>query len=329
LKNNEDHFTEQEMLDSLSLKERQDFFEICCGRRYPSLMSDIIAKTCFDPDVHPERLEFLLRRVVADDSIIVKGSFGNEAGAGFTDAKRIIFDIPARLDDGRLSDTEFQIAKQDFALRRGDLYGSELLAIQYSAGINRRKSDIDYDTVDDVILVFLLKDSPDAFIKFDSEHYIHRFKKYTADTGFSYTPLVTTIYVQIDKALEQFKNGIDGERDSELQLLLAMMGDMNDPSVRERLDSDFDNRDFFVNLAEQARQMTLDKEVQAAMLSEKFYYMDLNSIKHYEHRTGYEEGIEQGIEQFITSLLRNGKTPEEIHEFCDIPLEEIMAIQKI
>ena len=46
---------------------------------------------------------------------------------------------------------------------------------------------------------------------------------------------------------------------------------------------------------------------------------------------GVELGIEQGIEQRdfdkISDMLRRGKKPEEIAEFCDYPLDKILDVQ--
>ena len=46
---------------------------------------------------------------------------------------------------------------------------------------------------------------------------------------------------------------------------------------------------------------------------------------------GVELGIEQGIEQRdfdkISDMLRRGKKPEEIAEFCNYPLQQVLDIQ--
>lgn len=45
------------------------------------------------------------------------------------DSKKIIFDEPAKLKDGRHSDTEFQISLQDFIFKRAELYASDMLML--------------------------------------------------------------------------------------------------------------------------------------------------------------------------------------------------------
>ncbi|MBR0131446.1 MAG: hypothetical protein IJM14_00015, partial [Lachnospiraceae bacterium] len=40
-----------------------------------------------------------------------------------------------------------------------------------------------------------------------------------------------------------------------------------------------------------------------------------------------EDGIEQTNKKIIVKLLSKGKSPEEIHDLLDIPLEEIVKIK--
>ena len=43
---------------------------------------------------------------------------------------------------------------------------------------------------------------------------------------------------------------------------------------------------------------------------------------------GMELGIGQGIEQIIRNALRKGHTPEQISDFADVSLEEVLAVQQ-
>lgn len=45
-------------------------------------------------------------------------------------------------------------------------------------------------------------------------------------------------------------------------------------------------------------------------------------------KIGIEKGIEQGIEKSVINALNNGKTPEEISDFIDVPIEKVLEIQK-
>jgi len=49
-------------------------------------------------------------------------------------------------------------------------------------------------------------------------------------------------------------------------------------------------------------------------------------------KIGLEEGIKEGAQkrdrQLAAQMLRDGKTPAEIHDFCHISLELIESVQK-
>lgn len=42
---------------------------------------------------------------------------------------------------------------------------------------------------------------------------------------------------------------------------------------------------------------------------------------------GLQQGIELGIEQIIRNALRKGHTPEQISDFVDVSLEEVLAVR--
>ena len=41
------------------------------------------------------------------------------------------------------------------------------------------------------------------------------------------------------------------------------------------------------------------------------------------------QGIEQGIKQIIRNALRKGYSPEQISDFIDVSLEEVLAVQLV
>ncbi len=65
--------------------------------------------------------------------------------------------------------------------------------------------------------------------------------------------------------------------------------------------------------------------------------------KQWKREEGYEEGLEKGLEQgleqgyanghedgrseVILSMLNLGRTPKEISDFCNIPIEQITKVQ--
>ena len=64
--------------EQLPLQNRQALQRIFDGTDLPPLYSDIIAKSVFNADVHPDRLNFLLRNIAVDDTIDVRSGASNE-----------------------------------------------------------------------------------------------------------------------------------------------------------------------------------------------------------------------------------------------------------
>lgn len=227
-------FLQRFLMRKMEQQDREEVLNVLAGRCLPPLSSDIIAKKVFDPGEHPERLQKMLRGLTGEDGLVVSDSFRNEGYIQSESSKKVIFDIPARLLDGRVSDLEVQAAAQEFIFERADIYSAELLMMQYSVEAGQKKLELDYRNVCGTLEIILMKKSPDLFESFLSEHYIHRFCRRQADSGLSYQPLSHIIYVQLDKCFAQFQEGIDGENNKELQLLLSMMADINDEKVKRQ-----------------------------------------------------------------------------------------------
>ena len=246
------------------------------GEALPPLYSDVISKRIFSPELHPERLEFLLKAILRDDSIVISSSRLQEAYRRSQYGKNIIMDNPALLLDDRSVDTEFQKQAQAYALIRGEIYSANALMLQYSVEKGHKKKEISYSNVKGAIMVFLLLDSPEPFREFDkqSARYIHRFDQMQADSGLTYKPLASTIYVQLDKCLAQFLNGENAENSEnqpdELQLWLAMIADANDPVVRRKASENKTLSDIQREMA----VMIQNREVLEMISKEEFREMD-------------------------------------------------------
>lgn len=260
----------------LPAEDQQNIRDIIAGKIIPPLYADTIAKRLFNPDVHADRLNFLMRSIAKDETIDVVSSAGNENYRQSLHSKGMISDIPSWLRDGRFSDLEMQKVKQDFIFTRVELYASDMLLLQYSVREGQAKGDLNYSNVNEALMIILMVESPEAFQNFDkkSEKYIHRFTQMTADTGLSYPTKAKMMYVQLDKCLKQFKEGRnaeaeDGKPDG-LQLWLSMIADVNDGKVSEAAERDGE----LAKMRIEARNMAQDKEVQNMLIQEKYDRMD-------------------------------------------------------
>ncbi len=276
----------------LNEKDAAEFLAIIKGKRLPSLASDVIAKKIFDPVEHPDRLSYLLQVSAGEKEIKVSGISKMEGFVEFANSKKLIHDIPAELEDGRTSDIEFQVRAQEFVFPRTELYTADMLLIQYSAKAGE-KDKLGYENAKGTLVVMLMCESPSMFRKFDkkSDRYIHRFEEAKADSGLTHKTLSKTVYVQLDKALRQFKKGANGERDERAQLLFSAIKDINNPTVMERMKKDR----MFSEILDEVRLMAQKKEVQIMVLAEKYAMMDWITMQHQSEAKGEVRGEARGV----------------------------------
>jgi hypothetical protein len=82
----------------------------------------------------------------------------------------------------------------------------------------------------------------------------------------------------------------------------------------------------------------LTRKVIAALVSEKAVVKEEankimgGQVLDYETKVIFRQGIEQGMtardNEKISGMLRRGKTPEEIADFCDYPLEQVLEVKE-
>ena len=323
---------EMERMDMGSLPEdvQQNLRDIFDGKILPPLYSDVIAKNIFNADVHPERLNYLLRSIAKDDTIDVKSSAANEAFRPSMHAKGIVTDIPSWLRDKRLSDLEIQKVRQDFIFTRIELYASEMLLLQYSVEEGQKKSELHYRNVKSVLIIVLMVESPEAFQKYDavSENYIHRFTEMRADSGLSYPMKAKIIYVQLDKCLKQFREGKNAEsadgKPDQLQRWLAMIADVNDEKVRSAAKDDETLR----KIQKEMSDMAQDKEVRNMILQEKYDRMDWISYGTDQREEGRAEGRKEGRVEGRAEGRKEGRAEGFTQGVAQTVLENIKSMMK-
>lgn len=317
-------------IDELPVNEQNILKAIFEGKILAPLYSDAIAKNVLNPDVHPDRLNYLMRNIAKDETIDVASSAGNENFKQSIYSKSMITDIPSWLRDGRLSDLGMQKIRQDFIFTRVELYASEMLLLQYSVTEGQAKGDLDYTNVDEVLIIVLMVESPKAFKEYDKVcgKYIHRFTQMTADTGLTYYAKAKMIYVQLDKCLKQFKEDRNAEavddKPDKLQLWLSMFADVNDEKVCEAAERD----DILMKIREETFKMAQDKEVQRMLIQEKFDRMDIVSYGNDKKR----EGAREQMEDDAKGMYAEGLKPDAIARIQKVSvdtIEEILGLQPV
>lgn len=287
----------------LSEQAKEELLAIIQGKLLPQLYMDVIAKQILNPDIYPDRLKLLIQGVVKDTSIEIDGSFSNEGIIESIDSKKIVFDIPARLSDGKLAIVEIQVVAQDFLPERMEIYAANALSKQYRVAKGEKKSNYSYHDVKGVIVIVLMAKSPMIFQDYESKHYIHRTMNDKTDSGMELNVRQRIVYVQLDKCLEQLKNGEDGENNAKLQIFLSAIADINNEIVKKEIIRDEDLRDILFDLSDLAK----DKEVQISMLETKFAEADWNAALSESEKRGLREGEKRGYLKGEEIGIRKGE----------------------
>ena len=308
---------------------KDDLLAILDGRRIAPLISDTMAKRIFSPDLHPDRFDFILRKVMGDDSIVAIRSATNEPPTEAVSAKRTVSDITAWLKDKRYANLEIQAAAQDFVFTRADIYSSRMLLFQYNVDYGQAKGAINYTNTPGVILVILMRNSPKPFKDFESDKYIHRVKDAVSDTGLRYPLLRQIAYVQLDKALELFlSKNYNEDDDIELLKLCALIADINNDEITNATESDT----FLADIRREAIRFSRDKEVQPMLISEEMEIWDQTVGKALEHAAWKKEGQADTIDLF-SWLFKNNRIDDAVrittdHDYLNKLLEEYQSTQK-
>ncbi len=296
-----------------SQSEKKKMRDILDGKALLPLTSDTMAKRLFSPDIHPERFNFIMQKVMGDPTIDVSRSATNEFPGFFKDAKSCIVDLPAWLKDDRLVNMEIQAVAQEFAYNRFDLYSSNMLLLQYSVWEGEAKGDRNYDDLEEVILVALMKESP-AFLKeAKTDRYIHKFTDIVSDTGIRVSLLRKIAFVQLDKALEQFLNKTyNEEEDLEFLLELSMFADLNNSEVKEAAMEYGSLSTVYLD----AIRFSDDKNVQMQYISERFAIEDERHNRIAAKRKGLKEG-EARINSLNAWLHENNRDSDLFRAISD------------
>ena len=141
-----------------------------------------------------------------------------------------------------------------------------------------------------------------------------------ADSGFVHSPSVNIIYVQLDKCFKQFKIKKDGESNSRLQAILSAVYDINDKDVAKI------NDPMLNEIRAELKKLAKNKEVQLAMLAEKYAIADWNTAMMMSEAKGEAKGEAIGEAKARAEILE--KLTNNIIEREGISREEAVLKAK-
>lgn len=78
----------------------------------------------------------------------------------------------------------------------------------------------------------------------------------------------------------------------------------------------------------EVKKMSMSKRMRARYEAHLKEVRDRNAREEYVKQQGYDQGKDDGRAELISNMLCNGKTPEEIVQFCHCDPQEIKDAQK-
>lgn len=271
----------------LTDSQKLDLMALLNGKKVADLTYNIMAKNIFSPNSQESRFDFLLQRIMKEKITQLESNTNYEKN----NVRKVICDITSHLKDGRSSNSDVQNVVQEFIFSRFEIYTSRILMMQYSLPVKEDKNQARLDKNPYVILVVLMKESPQKFKDFDSNRYIHRIKCAVSDSGLEFPLLREIAFVQLDKALNMYlSKTYSKDEDVELLKLLAMIADVNNPYVEKDIKSD----SFLAGIYNDALKLSLNKDALSMIFAEEIAVADYNYNIHVAKKHGRSEGYSEG-----------------------------------
>ena len=120
--NNNDTSLRTEIINNMDLSAdiKNLLVSVVDGKALVPLTNDAMAKRIFSPDIHSDRFDFLMQRIIQDDTLITKSPATTETLLDNLESKRLIFDLSSWITDGRYANLEIQSVAQEFIFNRAE-----------------------------------------------------------------------------------------------------------------------------------------------------------------------------------------------------------------
>lgn len=174
---------------------KEEFIDICTGRRGIPLHYDVFFKAIFSPDKHPKRLGRLLSQILGE-RVEVISSMSNEGSKISDRGSFVIMDIVVRLSNGEIVNLEIQKIGYLFPVKRFDCYCADLIMREYSRLREKHCKDFSYDMLPKVISIAMFETTPNELAT-DYSTYIQHSQMKT-DMGKVLNSVPEHYYISLD-----------------------------------------------------------------------------------------------------------------------------------
>ncbi len=214
---------------------KEEFIDICTGKRGIPLHYDVFFKAIFSPDKHPIRLGRLLSQILGE-RVEVISSMSNEGSKISDRGSFVIMDIVVRLSNGEIVNLEIQKVGYLFPVKRFDCYCADLTMREYSRLREKHGKDFSYDMLPKIISIAMFETTPNELAT-DYSVYIQHSQMKT-DRGKVLNSVPEHYYISLDNFLFAMHNK---PIQTELEAWLMLINTVNIERINEliKFDSKF------------------------------------------------------------------------------------------
>ena len=163
-------------------EERREYFKLVDEKRLvPNILSDVVFKSVFNPNINPDRISKLISSILGRKIRVVR-SLDKEGIYLSQNSKGVILDLLVEFDDGSVADVEVQRNGIKIPPQRAATYSANLLTRQYAIerGEGEKKKDVDFSSLRPVYTIVIMEKTPEPFNH--SPECVHHFQQ-KSDTG--------------------------------------------------------------------------------------------------------------------------------------------------
>ncbi len=258
-----------DIYDSWTKTEQENFLDICTGVRGAKMLYDGFFKEVTNPEYDPSRLSEFISLILGKEVKVLKMLPGDSVRLG-DETSLLYMDAVVELVDGSIANVEIQKISYYFPGERSACYGSDLLLRQYKrirSDVGRRFS---YSMMKPVYVIVLFENSPKELKDYPQNYKHHAQQKW--DTGLNVNLLQEYYYIPLDifKKIQHNKDTIDGKLEAWLVFLA-----FDEPEMIEKLILEYPEfRKMYEEIYEMCRNMEKVMELHSKELRE----MDRNTV---------------------------------------------------
>ena len=260
----------QEVYESWTLEQREEFLDFCTGVRGVKMLYDSFFKEIMNPESTPERLEDLVSEVFGRRVRILQ-VLPNDSVRLADEGSLLITDIIAELEDGSIINLEIQKIGYKFPGQRCACYSADMLLRQYKRVKSRKRKKFSYKDIRSVYTIVLFEKSTKEFRQY-KEKYRHHFRQ-KSDTGLELPFLQEFYLIPLDIFRESYHNK---RISSKLDAWLAFLC-MDSPEMIEEIIGVYPE---FRDLYEHVYEICRNIEGVMTMFSKELLELDRNTVQY-------------------------------------------------